>query len=105
MKDFHGKTMDQHRSTVENRLYVRALSAPASMRAAEASTNKRATHQPMPSAGNPRQACATTRVGRLFRQEMTMTTRAIDALSDSHTDTNDALKGYREMSRPAEPGI
>jgi len=36
---------------------------------------------------------------------MTMNTRAIDALRDIHTATNDVLKGYREMSARAEPEI
>lgn len=31
--------------------------------------------------------------------------RAIDALHDVHTATNDVLKGYREMSARAEPEI
>jgi uncharacterized protein (TIGR02284 family) len=34
-----------------------------------------------------------------------MSTRAIDALHDIHTATNDVLKGYREMSARAEPDI
>ncbi len=34
-----------------------------------------------------------------------MTTRAIDALHDVHTATNDVLKGYREMAARAEPEI
>ena len=34
-----------------------------------------------------------------------MSTRAIDALHDIHTATNDVLKGYREMSARAEPEI
>jgi len=34
---------------------------------------------------------------------MNMSTRAIDALHDIHTATNDVLKGYREMAARAEP--
>ena len=34
-----------------------------------------------------------------------MSARAIDALHDIHTATNDVLKGYREMSVRAEPDI
>ncbi len=34
-----------------------------------------------------------------------MNTRTIDALHDIRTATNDALKGYREMSARAEPDI
>lgn len=34
-----------------------------------------------------------------------MSNRAIDALHDIHTATNDVLKGYREMSARAQPGI
>jgi hypothetical protein len=34
-----------------------------------------------------------------------MSTRAIDALHDIHTATNDVLKGYREMSARAKPEI
>lgn len=34
-----------------------------------------------------------------------MSTRAIDALHDVHTATNDVLKGYREMSARAQPEI
>lgn len=34
-----------------------------------------------------------------------MTTRALDALHDIHTATNDVLQGYREMSARAEPDI
>jgi tryptophan 2,3-dioxygenase len=34
-----------------------------------------------------------------------MSTRAIDALHDIHTATNDVLRGYREMSARAEPEI
>lgn len=34
-----------------------------------------------------------------------MTNRAIDALHDVHTATNDVLKGYREMAARAEPEI
>lgn len=34
-----------------------------------------------------------------------MSTRALDALHDVHTATNDVLKGYREMSARAEPDI
>ena len=34
-----------------------------------------------------------------------MSTRAIDALHDIHTATNDVLKGYREMSARAQPDI
>jgi Domain of unknown function (DUF2383) len=34
-----------------------------------------------------------------------MNARAIDALHDIHTATNDVLKGYREMSARAEPEI
>ena len=34
-----------------------------------------------------------------------MSTRAVDALHDIHTSTNDALKGYREMAARAEPEI
>lgn len=34
-----------------------------------------------------------------------MTTRAIDALHDVHTATNDVLKGYRELQARAEPDI
>jgi hypothetical protein len=34
-----------------------------------------------------------------------MSTRAIDALHDIHTATNDVLKGYREMSARAQPEI
>lgn len=34
-----------------------------------------------------------------------MSTRAIDALHDVHTATNDVLKGYREMAARAEPEI
>jgi uncharacterized protein (TIGR02284 family) len=36
---------------------------------------------------------------------MSMNTRAIDALHDIRTATNDVLKGYREMSERAEPDI
>jgi hypothetical protein len=36
---------------------------------------------------------------------MSMTTRAIDALHDIHTATNDVLQGYREMTARAEPDI
>ena len=34
-----------------------------------------------------------------------MGTRAIDALHDIHTATNDVLKGYREMSARAQPDV
>lgn len=34
-----------------------------------------------------------------------MSTRAVDALHDIHTATNDVLKGYREMAARAEPEI
>lgn len=34
-----------------------------------------------------------------------MSTRAVDALHDIHTATNDVLKGYREMSARAQPDI
>lgn len=34
-----------------------------------------------------------------------MATRAIEALHDIHTATNDVLKGYREMAARAEPDI
>ncbi len=34
-----------------------------------------------------------------------MDTRAIDALHDVHTATNDVLKGYREMAARAQPDI
>lgn len=34
-----------------------------------------------------------------------MSNRAIDALHDIHTATNDVLKGYREMSARAQPEI
>jgi hypothetical protein len=34
-----------------------------------------------------------------------MSTRAIDALHDIHTATNDVLKGYREMLARAQPDI
>ncbi len=34
-----------------------------------------------------------------------MSTRAIAAMHDIHTATNDVLKGYREMSARAEPAI
>lgn len=34
-----------------------------------------------------------------------MSNRAIDALHDIHTATNDVLKGYREMSTRAQPEI
>jgi hypothetical protein len=34
-----------------------------------------------------------------------MTTRALDALHDIHTATNDVLKGYREMLARAEPDV
>ncbi len=34
-----------------------------------------------------------------------MSVRAIEALQDIHTATNDVLKGYREMSARAEPEI
>lgn len=34
-----------------------------------------------------------------------MTTRAIDALHDIHTATNDVLKGYREMLARAKPDV
>jgi len=34
-----------------------------------------------------------------------MSTRAIDALHDVHTATNDVLKGYREMSARAQPEV
>ena len=34
-----------------------------------------------------------------------MSTRAIDALHDIHTATNDVLNGYREMAARAEPEI
>ena len=34
-----------------------------------------------------------------------MSTRAIDALHDVHTATNDVLKGYREMLARAQPEI
>jgi len=34
-----------------------------------------------------------------------MSTRAIEALHDIHTATNDVLKGYREMAARAEPEI
>lgn len=34
-----------------------------------------------------------------------MSNRAIDALHDIHTATNDVLKGYREMSARAQPDI
>jgi hypothetical protein len=34
-----------------------------------------------------------------------MSTRAIDALHDIHTATNDVLKGYAEMSARAKPDI
>ena len=34
-----------------------------------------------------------------------MSTRAIDALHDIHTATNDVLKGYHEMAARAEPEI
>jgi hypothetical protein len=41
----------------------------------------------------------------VFPQEMSMNTRAIDALHDVHTATNDVLKGYREMAARAQPDI
>lgn len=34
-----------------------------------------------------------------------MSSRAVEALHDIHTATNDVLKGYREMSARAEPEI
>jgi hypothetical protein len=41
----------------------------------------------------------------VFLQEMSMNTKAIDALRDVHTATNDVLKGYREMVARAQPDI
>jgi hypothetical protein len=38
-------------------------------------------------------------------KEITMRIRAIDAMHDIHTATNDVLKGYREMLARAEPDI